>query len=146
MRNNILLSDVKGTLGASAKRSTAVHTPENKATAKHFEKKATKFAQKHLDRKNERAAEEHSKAKASEKATADVVKKDTKAHNKQASKEARLDAKRGGSDNPYKGRKNIVDTPHGPAVDLDAVERPKSKSTKAPKSSSNKVPAKKKKK
>lgn len=146
MRNNILLSDSRGTLDASAKRSAAVHTADNKATAKHFEKKATKFAQKHLDRKNEQAAAESSRAKASEKATAAVIKKDTKAHNKQVAKEARLDSKRGSSDNPYKGRKNIVDTPHGPAVDLDAVERPKSKSNKAPKSSSKKVPVKKKKK
>ena len=44
----------------------------------------------------------------------------------------------GGPD--YSGRKNIVNTPHGPAVDLDAVEKDGSK--KSPK----KVPVKKKKK
>ena len=140
MRNNILLSDVKGTINAASQRSAEVNSPKNKAAVKSAGKKATKFAQKHLDKREARAAAESAKAKASEKATADAVKKDTKAYNKQTQKESRLNAKHGASDNPYKGRKHIVDTPHGPAVDLDAVAREGSKKT------TKKVPAKKKKK
>jgi hypothetical protein len=108
-----LSNSVKSSATVQKLRSPGEIKPDKKLNAAINARVKKKAAAK----KNEaKAAAKTSKANASE--TKKVVAADTKAQKKQHSRDSKP------ASNPYSGRKDVIDTPHGPAVDLDKIDKP----------------------
>lgn len=125
--NRTLLSSVQSS--ASAQQLRSPHQIKSKGTLSAKIKEANKADKQ---KAHQKAKASKSSAKETSKVVAAQEKK-MKADTKKDSKSAKPRT----AASEYPGRKNIVDTPHGPAVDLDAVEKSRTK-----KPSDKKVPVK----
>lgn len=118
--SNLVSASSKPGAKAAVKKAAVAYTKSRKAKIA-SENKAKKAEIKTASKAaNVKKQDDTKKAKENARETRAVVAKDTKQHNKVEAREKKY-AKP--ADNPYKGRKHIVETAHGPAVDLDAVER-----------------------